>query len=395
MSIKKKVLFICFADSPHSQSWIDLIDPLEFEVRVFAYPAAFGDQYPPIPWSQPTYTIEYPHKKRISNKVYYLFPNIRWVIFLSNLLFKYRLPISRRWLRLIIKQWKPDIIHSLSFRMGGFLTYDVFEKIQKQNRPKWVISSWGTEINFGIKEDQSKKKISACLQDCDWFISDCQRDIDNAKSLGLSQEKLAWEFPIPGAGGIDLDKVKKYKKDIKDRNLIIIPKAYESTTNKTLPILEAVKINEQLLDNYKIFLLMTSQEVKNYATNFLPNNLLSKIIFLPTIPKDEFFELLGKARMMIAPSISDGTPNVMLEAMALGAIPIMSPISSIQEWITDGENGFLPHALFPNEIALAIKQAISNDHFFINANIKNFEIISKRANKSIVREKINLFYKNI
>ena len=72
---------------------------------------------------------------------------------------------------------------------------------------------------------------------------------------------------------------------------------------------------------------------------------------------------------MISLSISDGTPNVMLEAMAAGALPIMHPLDSIKEWIIDSQNGLLVNSLYPNDISNALIKGISDDEIFSNAFI--------------------------
>ena len=391
MKNRKKILIVCFADSPHSQSWIDLIDSSKFDVRVFAYPKDSGDKYPHLHWSKPTYTLRSPHNSRNDNRIYSFLPSNKIFNLVSLILSQYNKQISWRWLKWIIWLWRPSIVHSLSFRMGGFITFDALIKIPQQRRPKWIISSWGTEINYGSEESSSKEKISSCLKECDWFIADCNRDIGIAKSLGLPEYKLAFNIPVPGAGGVDVNQLSIFKKDVQERKIILIPKAYESSANKTLPILEALNICGDILDSYEIYLLMCSDETKQYLKHLSPK-LQSKCHCLPMIPKNQFLKLLGSARLMIAPSLSDGTPNVLLETMAMGAFPIMSPISSILEWIIDGKNGLLAHALFPDQIAYAIKKAINDDNLITSAEVINYKIILQRACRENIKIIVNNFY---
>ena len=264
----------------------------------------------------------------------------------------------------------------------------------RNNRPLWIISSWGTELNFGIEYKSKKNKLIKCIQQCDWFISDCFRDIFHARSLGLPETKLPWNHPVPGTGGIDQQKYGELRKTIQERKLIVIPKAYENQSNKTLPILEALRLCEDILDNYEIKLLMCSPEVISYVKR-LPPKISEKCTCLSNIPHEEVMSMLGQARVMFAPSISDGTPNVMLEAMDMGALPIMSPISSIQEWIIDGDNGLLAHALYPDQLSIALRKALTDDTLFLSAAQKNQKIIFERANRDIIRNEVINFYKSI
>ena len=45
---------------------------------------------------------------------------------------------------------------------------------------------------------------------------------------------------------------------------------------------------------------------------------------------------MTRARVMLAPSLVDGTPNSMFEAMASGALPIVSPLETIRDEVKRG-----------------------------------------------------------
>src|SRR5207244_978504 len=64
---------------------------------------------------------------------------------------------------------------------------------------------------------------------------------------------------------------------------------------------------------------------------------------------------------MVAPSLVDGRPNCMLEAMAAGAVPIVSPIASICEVVAERQNVFFAHNLAIDEIAKALLSGMTED----------------------------------
>jgi len=391
--VELKVLFVCYADSGHSQSWINLLKGSGFDIRVFAYPIDFGNKYPPLPWHYPTYSIFKPIIDRQASEIHWLFPASWWLRpFLHPIAYKSRVPSI--WLGKIIRMWQPDLIHSLSFDFGNILTWEALKHFSKEERPKWVISTWGTDINFGIQDSYMRPRISACIQECDGFMADCFRDIRNAISLGLAPQKLPGERPIPGTGGIDLDGLPGFQHDLRQRRLIVVPKAFDNKTNKTLPILDALRLCEDVLDSYHIFFLISSHEVRLHVEK-LPQKLRERCICFPHILQQDLLSMYGSARVMVAPSMSDGTPNVMLEAMALGALPIMSPISSIEEWITDGENGLLTDALNPLQIADALNRALTDDDLCLKAAKINRRIICERANRKAIRTEVIDFYQRI
>jgi glycosyltransferase involved in cell wall biosynthesis len=175
-----------------------------------------------------------------------------------------------------------------------------------------------------------------------------------------------------------------------------VPKAFERDhANRTLVILEAFRIlGEKFLQGYEIHFNMISKSVSAYLRQ-MPDWLQQQIQCHAMLPQEELFAQMSQARAMIAPSLIDGTPNVMLEAMAAGALPIMSPIASIEEWITDGENGLLAHALYPDQVAAALRRALLDDELFEKAQRLNWDIICQRADRRKVRREVLEYYQNL
>lgn len=387
-----RVLVVCFPESPHSQSWIDLFnDDSEFDVRVFAHNFVDAEMYLPQKWKKPTYILEYPKRHSENTKILSLFPNSRFIKPISTRLLT-RKPLDNWYLKKVISKWKPDIVHSLSLLPTSYFTWQVLSKI-KNNRPLFVVSSWGSDINVGKHIAEDKLKIKEVLDNCDGFIADCKRDITNALNMGLVEEKSAFDFAVPVNGGIDVSKITDIM-PLEKRNVILIPKAVEAFANKTLSILEALNILRSKLEGYEIHLLGASEDIRKYLA-MMPETFTKYCYVHPQIPHREILDLMKRSRIMIAPSITDGTPITLLEAMSVGTLPLVSPLESIKEWVEDGKNGLLAHALYPNEITQAIDRALSDDKLFNSAAIINREIIEKRANRQQIQPQVMNYYKSL
>ena len=66
-------------------------------------------------------------------------------------------------------------------------------------------------------------------------------------------------------------------------------------------------------------------------------------------------EYLKELRLLILPSYTEGLPNIMLEAMACGAVVLATPVGAISDYIKDNETGFLlqdnsPRCIIENAI---------------------------------------------
>ncbi|MBA2621015.1 MAG: glycosyltransferase family 4 protein [Acidobacteria bacterium] len=376
----------------HSQSWIDLFeDDNEFDVRVFAHNLVVEGTYLPQKWKKPTYVLQHPRIHRENRKIIALFPDSKYAKFFSDRII-HRAPLNDWYLRRVIGKWKPDIVHSLSMLPVSYFTWRALSKL-KTNRPLFVTSSWGTDINLGKDHAEDKPQIKEVLSNCDGFIADCERDIGNALNLGLPEKNLAFDFAVPVTGGIDV-----YKNTdglpVEKRNVILLPKAYEGFENKFLPVLEALNSLRDKLEGFEVHLLMTSEDVKRYLS-LMPEAFKKYCRVHTQLRKNEVLDLMKRARIMVSPSFSDGTPMTLLEAMSVGTLPVVSPLESIKEWIEDGKNGLLARALYPDEIARAVDRALSDDELFNSASIINREIIRKRANRQQIQSQVINYYKHL
>ncbi len=385
-----KILFVCYADSTHSQAWLDLLRESSFDVRVFASPVDYGGMFPPREWHFPTYSLT---RRTSRARVRWLFPNINSMRRIVTR-FERRFDFAARWLRHIIKTWQPDIVHTLRLNPEAWLTHRALEAISPRKRPKWIVSSWGSELNVEAQNPEILKQITFIMQDCDGFIADCHRDIELAIRYNLNPSKVLINDAIPVTGGLELADFANVNTPLAERNLIVVSKAYEGVYHRTLPILEALRLAENALSDYEIHLLICADEVREKLQT-LPVTLQRKIHARGALPQPQVFDLLRCARVMIATSLSDGTPNAMLEAMASGALPIMSPLDSIQDWIQDGRNGLFASALDAEQIAAAIKRAARDDALCDAACHINRRLVATRANRAIIKQQVLALYQDL
>ena len=62
---------------------------------------------------------------------------------------------------------------------------------------------------------------------------------------------------------------------------------------------------------------------------------------IPFCPPDQLAGLYAAADFVAIPSMFEGMPNVLLEAMSCGCVPVASDAGAMNEVIQDGETGFL------------------------------------------------------
>jgi hypothetical protein len=395
---KPKILFIGLANSTHTHAWIDLLSNAEFNVRLFAMPGSL----PPPDWQVKTYVSgfytgrnngirQYLYKKPggILESIYYMIAKRIG-----------RLPISPdTWLVNVIKKWKPDIIHTLGLfdGQGGLFYHQARQKFQLEHNGKWVLQlRGGSDLALNRHDAKLRPKIFEALQTCDRLLSDNPFNYRYAEELGVNLSgKLAEFATVPGTGGIDVRKLRNsWQEKPSLRHIIVFPKAYELPWSKALPVFEAIKIAWERMTPCTIHMLNATPEIQQWY-NTLPESFRNNWHLHDRMSRQEFLLLLSQARVLLIPSLVDGVPNSMYEAMALGAFPIVSPLETILSVVENEKNVLFARNLYPHEIAEALVRAINDDQLVDTAAQRNVELVERIADRENIRPKIISYYENL
>jgi glycosyltransferase involved in cell wall biosynthesis len=102
-------------------------------------------------------------------------------------------------------------------------------------------------------------------------------------------------------------------------------------------------------------------------------------VFKGTLKPAGIAKELRAADVYVSTSTSDSTSVSLLEAMACGALPVVTDLAANREWITDGDNGFIIPTGNPSALADAVLRAIGGSQFGQAAREKNSIIIRERG----------------
>ena len=93
-------------------------------------------------------------------------------------------------------------------------------------------------------------------------------------------------------------------------------------------------------------------------------------------PFAEIERALASSDVYVSVAESDGASVALLEAMALGSIPVVSDIPANRAWIEDGVNGILT-AIEPTAVAEGLERALGLDRAAVRA--ANAELIGRKG----------------
>jgi glycosyltransferase involved in cell wall biosynthesis len=99
------------------------------------------------------------------------------------------------------------------------------------------------------------------------------------------------------------------------------------------------------------------------------------VVWKGTVPQSELSDELGKHQVFVLPSLYEGSPKTLLEAMACGLPCVATDVTGSKEVLRDGENGVLAQPT-----AESIRQAL--EELLSNAELR--EKLGANARKTIL-----------
>ncbi|WP_148211657.1 glycosyltransferase [Zunongwangia profunda] len=264
----------------------------------------------------------------------------------------------------VLKTFKPDIVHSFALYVS---CSPILSVMRRHNGLKWVYSSWGSDLYYYQNVPEYLKDIQLVLSRIDYLFTDCKRDLKIAKSHGFKGEFLG---VFPGGGGFKLEELTKYKEKQENRDSILI-KGYQGRSGRAIPVLQAILELQEELKEFKIIVFGADPEVVEYSKK---SNLMSwgNYEISEKISHIDVLKLMGKSKIYIGNSNSDGMPNTLLEAICMDVYPIQSnPGGVSEEIIKNYHNGLLiKNCDDSNDIKLLIKIGLKSSMFRSNKHIK-------------------------
>lgn len=291
----------------------------------------------------------------------------------------------------MVRRLKPDVVHSLEIQNSGYSTLEAKAKFG-EGFPPWIVTNWGSDIYLFGRLAEHADKIRAVLSGCDYYNSECQRDVGLAHDFGFKGTVLP---VLPGGGGFDLERTGQWKQPgpSSARRLILL-KGYQHWAGRALVGLRALELCADALKGYRMAVYSASPDVR-IAAELTAQSTGLPIEIVPQGSHEEMLRLHGQARVSIGLSISDAISTSLLEAMIMGSFPIQSHTSCADEWVRDGEAGLLVPPENPEAVAAAIRRAVSDDALVDRGTEINTQTAHERLDLSVIKPQVVALYEQV
>lgn len=292
----------------------------------------------------------------------------------------------------LVRRLKPDIVHSLEFQHGGYLTLAARE-LAPAGWPAWIVTNWGSDLLLYGRVPGHAEKVRAILEGCDFYSCECERDVALARELGLRGRVLP---VLPNAGGFDLGLLERLRSPgpTSARRLIML-KGYQHFAGRALVGIRALERCADLLTGYTVVVYSPTEDVR-LAAELLAARTGASVKILPGgTPHEDILSHHGRARVSIGLSIGDAISTSFLEAMAMGAFPIQSDTACACEWARDGESVLLVPPEEPQAVEAAVRRALGDDVLVDRAAELNRATAAARLDRGVVQPKAVEFYREV
>src|SRR4030042_3795671 len=124
-------------------------------------------------------------------------------------------------------------------------------------------------------------------------------------------------------------------------------------------LLNALPYLNEKFKSIKLLIVGEGSLVEELKERAKKNNIFNNILF--TGRRRDIPEILASINIFVMPSIAEGFPNALLEAMAMGKPIVATEVGGIPEIVKNGFNGLLVPPRDTVSLSKAIKELISND----------------------------------
>ncbi|MHC1740277.1 MAG: glycosyltransferase [Anaerolineaceae bacterium] len=287
--------------------------------------------------------------------------------------------------RQLVFDLKPDLVHAMRIPFEGMLASATPAGIPL------ILSTWGNDFTLHASASPRMAVLThRALRKADALISDTERDIKLAQQWGFDPVKPV--LVVPGNGGLDLSEMRSITKGIQyvDPPQIINPRGLRSYVRSDT-FFQAIPL--VLATHPQVRFLCTSMQGQKEALDWVEKlGIQQNVKLLPLLSQEELWMEFARSTASVSISEHDGTPNTLLEAMALGCLPVCGDIESIRAWITSGENGLLVDPNNAQALASALIRALEDGNLQKSAANLNQERITDRASRKATKQRITDFY---
>ena len=250
------------------------------------------------------------------------------------------------------KQYQFNVVHAFFINETGFIT----TMLAKENGIAVINSVRGADLHKHIFDCQQQKQIDWTLANSNWTTFVSQDLMHRARLFTPNIIHKSSAF-LNSIAPVDFDGLPTPSLVSKLKGTVIGSVGNFREKKGIEYLLDACQTIET-----EFTLLFVGEfvpkEAEYWQQELGNSGLQDKIVITGKVSRDEALAYLPHMDIFAIPSLNDGCPNALLEAMLAERAVVGTNVDAIAEIIEDGVNGFLVNPYSSEELAIAIAKII-------------------------------------
>lgn len=257
-------------------------------------------------------------------------------------------------LTLLHKQYKFDAVHAFFINETGFLT----TMLAKENGLPIINSVRGADLHKHIFDFQQQKQIAWTLENSDWTTFVSQDLMHRARLFTPAIIAKSSAF-LNSISPVSFDSLPTPPLADKLRGTVIGSVGNFRDKKGIEYLLDACQTIEA---EFTLLFVgdFVAKERQYWSQELANSGLQDKIVITGKVSREEALAYLPYMDIFAIPSLNDGCPNALLEAMLAERAVVGTNVDAIAEIIEDGVNGILVNPYSSEELSIAIAKLINS-----------------------------------
>ncbi len=322
---------------------VTVVSPKPIVIPFSAFPYHNFSKLPQIEHTE-KYDLHYPrYLYIIPKKYFYPLTGISYAYFISRYAIKNIKP-------------KPDLLHAHFSYPDGFGMIG----LAKKWKVPFVISALGTlERKVAYEGSYTSRQIFEAMNCADKVLSVSEDLKNHIVNLGISEDKVS---VVPN--GVDIEKFKPAGKEYA-RNMLNLPQdkkivLFVGALKKIKGVDYLIEAAKSFLDtNISLYMVGRDDGMKKSLEKKAHELKIGNYIkFTGPLNHEDIPLWLSASDILVLPSLSEGRPNVILEAFACEVPVVATNVGGVPELMINGKTGYLVPAKNPMELSEKVNKLL-------------------------------------
>jgi glycosyltransferase involved in cell wall biosynthesis len=267
---------------------------------------------------------------------------------------KLRYVVWAQVVRRLVRKIRPDVLHAHQVTSAGWLG-------AAAGYHPFLVTSWGSDLLLGAQRSQAQRQLARWVLRCaDYVTCVSQRLAEAARAFGAAPQRVE---VVPW--GVDTRVFHPAEDDgLTSSSPVVLSIRAMRPLYNPLHMARAVPLVLDQIPAARFIIRTYNAEpalLARFRSLVEAAGAAHAVEYVADLPDDAAIaDLYRTATVAVSVPSSDGTPQSVLEAMACGAVPVLSDLPALRAWVAQGVQGLFVPVGDDAALATAVVQLLAD-----------------------------------